>query len=200
MAVRDAPCVEIECGHRHDVGAVQREQAMCRTRELDRRAIGPLIAHQFRNRQLFDRIGERFVESACQRLSLGQAPQVNVVSFAIGGDVDAIRSIGGIQGSGCARRAIFFLNASVIPEASRAALAGINLAITSASGATGRTYVTDTASRRGVAYDVATLSGSRKPRSRSPDSMPAANASPSRFSAFGGSSSVKSSTTRVSDI
>ena len=105
MAVRDAPCVEIECGYRHDVGAVQREQAMGWTRKLDRRAIGPLIAHQFGNRQLFDRIGERFVESAHQHLSLGQAPQVYVVGFAIGGDVDAIRSIGGIQGGGCEMQA-----------------------------------------------------------------------------------------------
>ena len=97
--------MKTERRHRHDVGAVQRQQSMRRPRELDRRAIRALVAHQFGNRQLFDRIGERFVESACQRLSLGQAPQVNVVGFAIGGDVDAIRSIGGIQGSGCEMRA-----------------------------------------------------------------------------------------------
>ncbi len=61
------------------------------------------------------------------------------------------------------------------------------------------TSVIDTARRRGVAYGVALLAALEKPRARSPASMPAAKASPSRGSALGGSSSVSSSTIKVSD-
>jgi hypothetical protein len=47
------------------------------------------------------------------------------------------------------------------PDASRATLSGISFSITSASGATARTFVMTTARRRGVPYGAAALAASR---------------------------------------
>ncbi len=91
----------------------------------------------------------------------------------------------------------FLVKASLGLDPSLATFAGMSLSITSASGATARTSVIVTASRRGVEYVVASLLP-RKLRLRSPASMPDAKASPIAFSAFGGSSSVRSSTSSVS--
>ncbi len=94
--------------------------------------------------------------------------------------------------------ASFLCSATVgFPAASKATDAGISFCVTGSSGEVASTCVIDTASRRGVAYRAIALAAVRKPRSVSPSTTPSANAWPSAFSAFGGSSSVKSSTTSV---
>ena len=87
--------------------------------------------------------------------------------------------------------------ASACPCASAATIAGISLSTTSLSGATARTCVIATASRRGVAYGVATERRRQDAAPLSPAASVSANAAPSAFSALGGSSSVTSSTTSV---
>ena len=74
------------------VGAVEREQPVRRADELDVVVVaaGARVAHHLRNRQLGDRFVERLLQAANERLTLGEASQVDVVGLAVGGDIDAI--------------------------------------------------------------------------------------------------------------
>ncbi len=80
--------------HRDDVRAVEREQPVRRPDELDVVVVaaGARIAHHLRDRQLADRLVERVLQAADERLTLGEAPQVDVVGLAVGGDVECRRA------------------------------------------------------------------------------------------------------------
>src|SRR5205823_11468981 len=84
-----------------------------------------------------------------------------------------------------------------LPSLSSATVTGRTFSRMVLSGEVARTFVIDTARRRGVHQVVTTLSASRKSRAFRPFAMPAAKAAPSLTSAFGGSSSVCSSTRSV---
>ena len=88
----------------------------------------------------------------------------------------------------------FFLSAiDAPPPASLATANGINFSLIAFAGASESTASTRAPSRRGVANDVTVAPAASRPSARKLASMPAANASPNFFRAFGGSSSVKSS-------
>ncbi len=60
VPLRRAARLEAERGHRDDLGAMQRHQAMHRTHEVHARpAVAELVAHQLRDRQSCDRVLER---------------------------------------------------------------------------------------------------------------------------------------------
>ena len=61
--------------------------------ELDGRTIGPLVAHQLRDRQSDNRVVERFLEGSFKRLALCQAAKVDILSLPIRGRVDAVRPV-----------------------------------------------------------------------------------------------------------
>ncbi len=83
---------EPERPHRDDVRAVQRDQPMRGTHELDVAVIaaGGRVAHHLRNRQPGDRLVERFLQRARERHPLDAAAQVHVIGLAVGGDIEAI--------------------------------------------------------------------------------------------------------------
>ncbi len=196
----DAAGLEPERGHRHDVGAVQRQQPVrgpdelapsCRRRAGSSSPSGSAASRACRRAPPAGR-----PRAACpSRSSTGTAPRPCRRTRASGGRGRRRPRATGRRGArGRARRGASCSAAVGRPSASSATVAGISFCVNGWSGDTGSTWVIFTASRRGVAYGVATLAVCRKPRSRSPSASPAANASPSSFSAFGGSSSVKSST------
>ncbi len=58
--------LQTEYADRHDSITVQRNQPVHRTHELHGGAIGALVAHQFRNRQLGDALFQRCLQAALQ--------------------------------------------------------------------------------------------------------------------------------------
>ena len=83
-----------------DVGAVKREQPARGPDELDVVVVaaGTRIAHHLGDGQLADRLVERVLQAADERLTLGEASQVHVVGLAVGGHISAIRSARRVDG------------------------------------------------------------------------------------------------------
>ena len=100
VAQRFAAGGQAQRGHGHHVGAVQRDQAVGRTHELDGgHAVGQLVAHYLGNGQAVDGGGDAFLQARGQRGGGGAAGD-QVVLLAVGfafqrGQVDVFQALGG---------------------------------------------------------------------------------------------------------
>ena len=81
----DAACCQSQYADRHDLGAVQRNQAMRRTHELHRsHAVSQLIAHHFGDGQFCDRFVQCGLQSNRQRNARDGLVEENVFGVALG--------------------------------------------------------------------------------------------------------------------
>ncbi|MNX84839.1 hypothetical protein D3C86_1166540 [compost metagenome] len=85
VALRDIAGRQAEHGHRHDLGAEQRDQAVRGAHEVHRGAVRALVAHQLRNRQLAERLVQRGLEAVGQRGPTGGVAVEQRLGLAVGG-------------------------------------------------------------------------------------------------------------------
>src|SRR5262249_25356287 len=79
--------------NRYNVGAVQRAQSMRRPNELDRSAAGPLVAHDFGDRQIGYCLFEYLLQTKLEIPSLGQGAEPDIFVPAIQRNVQMIGAI-----------------------------------------------------------------------------------------------------------
>jgi hypothetical protein len=97
VAVGLAAGVQAQQAHRHDVGAVQRHQAMGRAHEVDAGpAVGKLVLHELGDRQLGEHVVQGLLQAFGQGRALGDAVEEQRVGLAVG-LAPELRHDGGIE-------------------------------------------------------------------------------------------------------
>ena len=173
---------------------MQRDQTMHRTHELHVGAVRALIGHDLRDRQLGERFVERGLQAVGERGAGRRVAQEERFGLAVLRAFEIVqRKIGEAERGEFLRERRGGLAVLVERDGNRQHFFAHLLFRRD------RAHVLDRARRGGAAWrNVRTtvrLRSDRAPRDAA--TMPSANASPRRASAFGGSSSVSSSTSRV---